>query len=361
LEPAVTEHTRAPAPTVTADPSAKAPARAGKLGSRATLWFVGVALILAIAPPFLETYFVHLLILILFWGYLGACWNILGGYAGQFSFGHSLFVGIGGYTSTVLFMEYGVSPWAGMLLGGIVATLVGLFVGFLSFRYGLRGIYFGLITLAFAEVFRLIFLGWNFVGGSVGIYIPLRGDDMVAFQFTNRLGFYYVIYTLSLLVIGFTAWMRRSQLGYYLQAIREDEDAAAALGIDTFRYKQIATGVSAFLTALAGTFYAQYFLYIDPNLLFGVQVTVELLLRPILGGTGTVIGSYLGAAILGPLGDVTRISLGGYQGVYLMVYGVILVLVIMFMPHGVMGLIDRLGEKKVEPRPEAGDQGAEAA
>ena len=307
---------------------------------------LAVAAVLALLPLVLETYFVHLLIMILFWGYLGACWNILGGYAGLFSFGHALFFGIGGYTSTVLFMQLGVSPWLGMLLGGVAAALVGLFIGYLSFRYGLRGIYFGLITLAFAELFRLVFLGWPYVGGSVGILIPLRGDDVVAFQFTNRLVYYYTIYALTALAIGFTAWMRREKLGYYLQAIREDEDAAAALGINTFLYKQIAMGASAFLTALAGTFYAQYFFYIDPNLLFGVQVTVELLLRPILGGAGTVLGPLLGSAVLGPLSELSRTLLGGYQGVYLMVYGAILVLVIMFMPHGIVGLAARLGRRR---------------
>ena len=334
------------APSAAAEAATEQRGRTPALGvSPAAVWVAVAALLLVAVPPFLDTYFVHLLILILFWGYLGACWNILGGYAGQFSFGHALFVGIGGYTSTVLFMQIGLSPWIGMLAGGLVAALVGLFVGFLSFRYGLRGIYFGLITLAFAEIFRLLFLAWPYVGGSVGILIPLRGDDLVAFQFTNRLGYYYAILALSALVIGFTAWMRRRKLGYYLQAIREDEDAAAALGINTFLYKQIAMGVSAFLTAFGGTFYAQYFFYIDPNLLFGVQVTVELLLRPILGGTGTVLGPVLGAAILGPLSEVSRVLLGGYQGVYLMVYGAVLVVVIMFMPHGIVGLTQR-GRKR---------------
>lgn len=304
---------------------------------RATAW-LAAALVLLAGPPLLDGYFVHLLVLILFWGYLGACWNVMGGYAGQFSFGHAVFVGIGGYTSTVLFMQMGLSPWLGMLLGGLLAALVGLLLGLLSFRYGLRGIYFGLVTLAFAEVFRLLFLAWPLVGGAVGIYIPLRGDDVVAFQFTNRLSYYYVMLGLMGIVLAFTAWMRGHKLGFYLQAIREDEDAAAALGINTFRYKQIAMGVSAFLTALGGTFYAQYFLYIDPNLLFGVQVTVELLLRPILGGAGTLLGPLVGAGVLGPVAEVSRTALASYQGVYLMVYGAILVIVMLFMPNGIVGL-----------------------
>jgi branched-chain amino acid transport system permease protein len=305
---------------------------------------VGVAL-LAVAP-FLDSYLLHLLIMVLFWGYLGACWNVLGGYAGLFSFGHALFFGIGGYTSTVLFMRIGLSPWLGMLAGALVAAAVGLFIGFLSFRYGLRGIYFGLVTLAFAEVFRLVFLAWNFVGGSVGIYIPLRGDDVVALQFSQRLNYYYLIFGLVVLVVAFTEWMRRRKLGYYLQAIREDEDAAAALGINTFRYKQLAMGVSAFLTALGGTFYAQYFFYIDPNLLFGVEVTVELLLRPILGGAGTVLGPLLGAAVLGPIAEVSRSMLASFQGVYLMVYGLILVIVMLFMPNGLVGLVESWRERR---------------
>ncbi|MCA1647961.1 MAG: branched-chain amino acid ABC transporter permease [Chloroflexi bacterium] len=302
-------------------------------------WWLLPGLLLLAIPPFIDSYFVHLLIMILFWGYLGACWNVLGGYAGLFSFGHALFFGVGGYTSTVLYMQTGLSPWVGMLLGGILAAGLGLFVGFLSFRYGLRGIYFGLVTLAFAEICRLLFLAWPLVGGSVGIYIPLRGDDGVAFQFSSRLSYYYVMVGLVVLVLAFTEWMRRHKLGYYLLAIREEEDAAAAVGINTFRYKQMAMAVSAFLTALGGTFYAQYFQYIDPNLLFGVQVTVELLLRPILGGAGTVLGPLLGSAVLGPLAEISRTSLASYQGVYLMVYGVILVVVMVYLPNGIVGLV----------------------
>ncbi len=333
----------------TAAPSVESGPRAA-LGRRRDwrwAWWLVPGLLLLAVPPFMDSYLVHLLIMILFWGYLGACWNVLGGYAGLFSFGHALFFGIGGYTSTVLFMQTGLSPWLGMLLGGALAAVAGLFVGFLSFRYGLRGIYFGLVTLAFAEIFRLLFLAWTYVGGSVGIYIPLRGDDGVAFQFSSRLGYYYVMYALVALVLAFTAWMRRRRLGYYLQAIREDEDAAAAVGINTFRYKQIAMGTSAFLTALGGTFYAQYFLYIDPNLLFGVQVTVELLLRPILGGAGTVLGPLLGSAVLGPVAEVSRTSLASYQGVYLMVYGIILVVVMLYMPNGLVGLVQAwLGRRR---------------
>jgi branched-chain amino acid transport system permease protein len=305
-----------------------------------------VGLVLLVVPPFLDSYLVHLLIVVLFWAYLGACWNILGGYAGLFSFGHALFFGIGGYTSTVLFMQAGLSPWLGMLAGALVAALVGLFIGYLSFRYGLRGIYFGLVTLAFAEVFRLIFLAWSFVGGSVGIYIPLRGDDVVALQFTQRLNYYYLILGLVAVVLALTEWMRRRKLGYYLQAIREDEDAASALGINTFRYKQIAMGTSAFLTAFGGTFYAQYYFYIDPNLLFGVDVTVELLLRPILGGAGTVLGPLVGSVVLGPIAELSRTTLASYQGVYLMVYGLILVVVMLFMPNGLVGLAATWRERR---------------
>lgn len=312
-----------------------------------------VGLLLLLVPPFLDSYLVHLLIVVLFWAYLGACWNILGGYAGLFSFGHALFFGIGGYTSTVLFMQAGLSPWLGMLAGALAAAVVGLFIGYLSFRYGLRGIYFGLVTLAFAEVFRLIFLAWAFVGGSVGIYIPLRGDDVVALQFTQRINYYYLILALVAVVLGLTEWMRRRKLGYYLQAIREDEDAASALGINTFRYKQIAMGTSAALTALGGTFYAQYYFYIDPNLLFGVDVTVELLLRPILGGAGTVLGPLVGSVVLGPIAELSRTTLASYQGVYLMVYGLILVVVMLFMPNGLVGLAATWRERRRRRSPRA--------
>lgn len=295
--------------------------------------------VLLIAPPFLDPYFQHLLIMVLFYSYLGACWNILGGYAGQFSFGHALFFGIGGYTSTALFMRVGLSPWFGMLLGGVAAVAVGLFIGVLSFRYGLRGIYFGLVTLAFAEMFRLVFQQWDFVGGAVGILIPLRGDDLVAFQFATRTPYYYIMYALSGLVLGATLWLERARPGYYFQAIREDEEAAEAVGVDVPRYKLLAMAISAFLTALAGTFYAQYFYYIDPHIMFGIGTTIEMILRPILGGAGTVLGPFLGGVVLGPVSEAFRTLLSSYQGAYLLVYGIVLVLVMIFLPGGLMGLL----------------------
>ncbi|MCC7107460.1 MAG: branched-chain amino acid ABC transporter permease [Chloroflexi bacterium] len=300
------------------------------------------AVLFLVAPLFVQTYELHLLIMILFYSYLGACWNILAGYCGQFSFGHALFVGIGAYTSTILFMRIGLSPWIGMLAGGAVAGFAGWLVGYLSFRYGLRGIYFGLVTLAFAEVARLSVLGWDFAGGAVGILIPLRGDDPFAFQFAERQGYYYTILGLMALVLVVTAWIERSRLGYYFQAIRENEEAAEALGIDAFRYKLWAMIISATLTAFAGTFYAQYFFYIDPHLVFGVEVTIETLVRPIIGGAGTLFGPLIGGVVLGPISEFARGALSSYHGVYPMMYGLLLILVIIYMPRGIVGLYRRL-------------------
>jgi branched-chain amino acid transport system permease protein len=296
------------------------------------------ALVLLLAvPPFLSAYGLEILISVLFFGYLGASWNILGGYAGQFSFGHAAFFGIGAYTSTLLYLRFGVSPWLGMLGGGLLAALFGLFAGYLSFRYGLRGPYFSLVTLAFAEMLRVVAVNWKAVGSSLGLLIPNRGSAPAMFLFAGKLPYYYVILAMALGALWVTHRLERSKLGYALLAIRENEDAAEAAGVDALGMKLRAMAISSFLTALAGTFYAQYFAYIDPSLTFGPAVSIQGLLQAIVGGAGTVLGPLLGAFVLTPVSELTRAALRGRAGADIMLYGLILVLVISFLPHGLMG------------------------
>ncbi|HLE43227.1 MAG TPA: branched-chain amino acid ABC transporter permease [Methylomirabilota bacterium] len=307
-------------------------------------WPVAAALAVVL-PPFASPYVVRILVLILFFAFLGAAWNILGGYAGQFSFGHAAFFGIGAYTSTLLLVRAGVSPWIGFLAGGLVAAAFGCFAGYLAFRYGLRGPYFALVTLAFAEMLRLIAVNWPAIGGPMGILIPLPkgGDSWVTLQFRERLPYYYVMLGLLALVLGLTRRLERSRLGYTLAAIRENEDAAEASGVNTLAAKLTAMGLSSFLTALGGTFYAQYFSFIDPTLAFGVPVSVEILLRPIVGGPGTLAGPLLGSLVLTPLSELTRRLIQGRPGVDVMMYGAILVVVITFLPRGLVGAWRRRG------------------
>ncbi|MBI4636463.1 MAG: branched-chain amino acid ABC transporter permease [Candidatus Rokubacteria bacterium] len=302
------------------------------------LGVLGLGLLLAV-PPLLPAYFLQVLISILFFAYLGSSWNILGGYAGQFSFGHAAFFGIGAYTSTLLLLHWGVSPWLGMLAGGCLATAFGLLAGYLSFRYGLRGPYFALVTLAFAEMLRVIAVNWKAVGSSLGLVIPSRGSAPHLFLFAGKLAYYYVILLMALLALWVTRRVERSRLGYALVAIRENEDAAEAAGVDTLGMKLRAMAISSFLTALGGTFYAQYFAYIDPSLTFGVSVSIEGLLRAIVGGAGTVLGPLLGSFVLTPISELTRAAIRGRAGVDIMVYGLILILVISFLPQGLMGLL----------------------
>ena len=300
---------------------------------------LALAAALVLGPPLVSPYVLHILVLVLFFAFLGVAWNLLGGYAGQFSFGHAAFFGIGAYTSTLLLVRLGLSPWLGFLAGGALAAAFGCFAGYLAFRYGLRGPYFALVTLAFAEMLRLVALNWTVVGGPMGILIPLprAGDALWRLQFPDKLPYYY----LMLALLGLALWLNRTiehaRLGHVLAAIRENEDAAEASGVDTLAAKLWAMAFSAFLTALGGTFYAQYFSFIDPTLAFGPAVSVEILLRPIVGGPGTLIGPVLGSLVLTPLSELTRRLIRGRPGLDVMVYGAVLVVVVTFLPGGLVG------------------------
>ncbi|HEY5725528.1 MAG TPA: branched-chain amino acid ABC transporter permease [Methylomirabilota bacterium] len=297
---------------------------------------VVAALALLAAPPLLPKYFLEVLISILFFAYLGLAWNLLGGYAGQFSFGHAAFFGIGAYTSTLLLLRFGLSPWLGMLVGGLFATCFGLFEGYLSFRYGLRGPYFSLVTLAFAEMLRVVTVNLKVVGSSLGLVIPSHANALL-FVFADKLPYYYVIAGMTAAALTITQLVARSRLGYCLVAVRENEDAAEAAGVDARGAKLRAMAISAFLTALGGTFYAQYFAYIDPTITFGPAISIQGLLPAIVGGAGTVVGPLLGSFVLTPISELTRAALRGRAGADIMLYGLVLILVISFLPQGLMG------------------------
>lgn len=302
-----------------------------------------VALAFAAALPlFLQAHQIHVLIQILMFAYLSYCWNILGGFAGQLSFGHPLFMAVGAYTSTLLLLKLGISPWLGMVAGGFLAAALGLFIGFLSFRYGVKGTYFSLVTLAFMEIARIVALNTEFVGGALGLYIPIKTTDFLQLQFMDKAHYYYVLLGFLLLVIAITAWLERSATGQRLVAIRENEDAAQALGINLLRYKLLATALSAFLTAIGGTLYAQYVTFIDPNTLLNMNLAIEITIYAIVGGVGTLFGPLIGAAFLVPIAETVRASLGqSYAGLHLVVYGAVLMAVILFAPDGLMGLIKK--------------------
>jgi len=275
-------------------------------------------------------------------GLAGQGWNILGGYGGQFSFGHAAFFGTGAYATAILQARYGVNAWAAFAAAVALGSLAGLVIGFLSFRSGLRGSYFALVTLAFAEVFRIIANAAPITGGAAGTLIRLdvRPEN---FQFASRAVFYWIVLALVVGVLILTRMIERARFGAWLVAIRENEDAARALGVNTLAVKLQAIGLSAAITAAAGAFYAQYFLFVDSSIAYGTWISVEALLVPIIGGLGTVFGPLVGALALHGLAEVTRLVAGRIPGIDLALYGTLLVLVIAFAPQGIQGLVRRLG------------------
>jgi branched-chain amino acid transport system permease protein len=297
---------------------------------------------LLLLPAFAGSYVMHLMILVFLYAYLGQSWNILGGYAGQLSLGHATFLGLGAYTSTLLFMHFGLTPWVGIFAGALIATICGLLIGFLSFHFGLKSHFFALATIAFAEIFRLIALSIESIGGAQGLLVPLKGNSPYLFQFNGKAPYYYIIFAMMIICTAAVHFLNRSKYGFYFVAIRENEDAAKALGVNTLWYKMVATAISAFFTAMGGTFYAQYVLYIDPPGTFGVLLSVDIVLRAIIGGTGTILGPIIGSFVLSPLSEIIQSVIGvGKSGVYMMVYGAILMAVCILMPNGIYPFIRR--------------------
>jgi branched-chain amino acid transport system permease protein len=269
----------------------------------------------------------------------GQGWNILGGYGGQYSFGHAAFFGTGAYVTAILQVRYGVNAWVAFAAGIAGGAAVGSIIGALTFRAGLRGSYFALVTLAFAEVLRILASVTPITGAGVGTLIKL--DLRVeAFQFQSRAVFYWVILALVAISLLIAHLIERSRFGAWLIAVRENEDAAKALGVNAARVKLGAMVISAAITAAAGCFYAQYFLFIDSGIAYGTRMSVEALLTPIIGGVGTVFGPLLGAVVVKVLGEGAKLVAGDAPGLNLIVYGCVLVLVIAFAPRGLIGFVE---------------------
>jgi branched-chain amino acid transport system permease protein len=296
---------------------------------------VAVLLALPAFPSVFGSYAVTLFTLIFFYAFLGQSWNVVGGYAGQLSAGHSAFLGVGAYTAALLSTELGITPWIGMFAGGALAAVLGALVGYLGFRFGLRGFYFVLLTVALAEMCRIVAANTEAVGGALGYYITFTGNPR-QFQFQDTRAYYYIALGLMLGATALVGWLERRRFGVYLAAIREDERASEAAGVDTFRYKMLAMLLSAFLTGVGGTFYAFYLFSLQPNTVFGVPLSVEIIIRPIVGGAGTVLGPVVGSFILSPLAELSRhyFAQGGWHGAHLIAYGALLVAVVLFLPEG---------------------------
>lgn len=307
---------------------------------------LGIVVLIAFLLPLIirDQFTLHSIIMVLFMGYLGMSWNLMAGLAGQFSLGHCAFFGLGAYTSTVLLCEFNLTPLVGMIAGGLVAALASILVGYASLR--LKGHYFALATLAFSQVLRVAFINMDevfglSVNGARGLLLPLLGDSPMMLQFISKTGFYYYILALVVIILIITKIIMSSRLGYYLKATRDEELVAECSGIDTTRAKVTVNVISAFFMAMGGTFYAQLLHYIDPSV-FNLSWSIETLAVVIIGGMGTLWGPLLGATLLVPLGEVTRIYLGGdLAGLHLVVYGVVIVIIMLFLPKGIISLFDR--------------------
>ncbi len=298
-------------------------------------------LTVAILFPFVfpSNFMVNFGVMALFYAFIGQSWNISGGFAGQLSFGHVAFFGVGAYASTIVQLRLGWSPWRGLPAAALAGALVGGVIGVLSFRAGLKGSYFALITLAFAEVLRIVTNSVSFTGGGLGMLIPMKASA-ANFQFAERSGFYFLILLMAALSVALAEWLRRSRFGAQLTAIRENEDSAKALGIHVFREKVKVMLLSGAIGGMGGCFFAQYFLYIDPLVVFGVDKSVEMLLVSMIGGAGTVYGPLVGALLLASISDITRV-LTQIQGLSLVLYGGLLVVIIAYLPNGLIDLFKR--------------------
>jgi branched-chain amino acid transport system permease protein len=311
-----------------------------------------LAAALIILPQVVQNAFaIDIFIRILLFSFIGVAWNLMGGYAKQMSLGHAAYFGLGAYTSTLMQINYGISPWIGMVAGGVVAMLASLPIGWLCFR--LRGPYFTIATIATAQALMLIFLKFrDFAWGAEGTTIPNLGSSPLMMQFEGKAAYYYVV--LGLLVLGLlVTWcMERSWMGYYLVAIGEDEDAAEAIGVNAPRMKRDIYMISAFLTALAGTFYVQYIYFIDPNTAFNFNISVEAALVSIVGGIGTLWGPVIGTALLETSSALLQSWLGSSTGgVQLTVYSLILMAVILWRPKGLIGLFSEAWQRFTVRRP----------
>lgn len=290
----------------------------------------------------------HILVLIAMYAMLAQAWNILGGYAGQVSLGHAVFFGIGAYTSAMMVLNLGISPWIGMLAGGLISVAVSLIIGLPSFR--LAGHYFAIATIAIGEIVRAIFTNNQALGGAVGFWIPLLPPSLVNFQFgISKIPYYYIMLALMTLTFLISFGIGNSKLGFYFRAIKNDPQAATSLGVDITRYKLVAMGISAFLTAAAGTFYAQYVLIVDPESTLSLSISVLIAVVAILGGVGTFWGPLLGAAVLMPIAEVTRSYLGGRgTGLDLAIYGALIVLISVFQPGGLADLLKKARRRLIK-------------
>ena len=303
--------------------------------------------LLAALPAFAGPYALSVATLILYFAYTGQAWNVMMGFAGQLSLGHSLYVGVGAYTAGALFFHYGIGPWAGLWLAMLLCVAFGLVIGFLAFRFGISGVYFALLTIAFAEFTRIGFDHLDWLGGPGGMFLKVaQRDTWDVLNFRGPpLMYYYAMLFLAAAALLICYVLLKSRAGYYWQAIRENEEAAQALGINTFRWKMAAVALSSAMTSISGVFFAFYYNNLFPHEIFSMNRSIELILGPVIGGIGTLFGPIFGAAVLTLLSDGITEALAalGWEipGIKQVFYGLVLLAVVMFLPNGIWPAISK--------------------
>jgi branched-chain amino acid transport system permease protein len=286
-------------------------------------------------------------LLVLMFAFLGQSWNVLGGYGGQFSFGHALFFGIGAYGTAVLQVRHGVNAYVAGAIAIALGALMGGIIGLLVFRYRLRGAYFALVTLAFAEVARILVASFEYTGSGFGMLIPLS-RSVENFQFADRRVFYFLAWALVVIGSLIAVWLENSRFGAQLMAVRENKDAAQALGINLVRTKVLAITLSGGMAATVGVFYVQNYLFVDSHIAFGPAMSIEALLVSLVGGLGSVFGPLFGAVVLHAIGEAAKQATGNAPGLNLVLYGIVLIVALRFLPNGIAGLFARRAPKKQE-------------
>jgi branched-chain amino acid transport system permease protein len=307
-----------------------------------------IAVIGGLFPFFVtDVYLQNVLILTLMYAALAQSWNILGGYCGQISLGHALYFGAGAYAATYLFTSFGITPWIGLLVGGILSAGLALVLGYFCFR--LKGHYFAIATIVIAEIGLLLVHNAEFLGAAMGIQWPLGADNWATLQFT-RTKSPFIYLALAMFVITWTVCylIERSRWGYWWRAIKDDPEAAQSLGVEVFQSKMAAAAVSAFFTAVAGAFYAAYVSFIDPESVMSFRFSLLFALPAVLGGVGTLWGPALGALVLIPVTEITRSYLGGSgSGIDLIIYGALIMFVALAKPEGLMHWFSGPGGREV--------------
>jgi branched-chain amino acid transport system permease protein len=312
------------------------------LDKKDAIWlgFVALLALLPLAPVVAANSFhMHVMILILLFASMSQAWNIIGGYCGQVSFGHSVFFGIGAYGAGMAVVTYGSTPWPGILIGMIAATAVALVISYPCFK--LSGHYFAIATFAIVEIFNRVFLVWDWVGGALGLDYPLVVEGMKNLMWYNtKTGYYYCALFLFLLVFGLVRWLESHRFGYYMRAVREGQETAESLGVNSTAVKLAAMALSAALSALCGAFFVQYNFRVDPPMVMSLDMSMKFVLITIMGGSGTLVGPLLGAAVLIPLQEYTRAFWGGLGGgVDLIIFGLLIIIMVVKQPAGMIGII----------------------